>query len=320
MNETSNNSIEWEPSLCVSLLLYIPPVLLVIGITGHLLTLAVVLTKQYRNTSASIVLGSLAVADSAQLATSLLTMGIAETRGLDITEYNAVTCKLSSYMTSVFMHLPPSLIVTMTIERFISVFLPFQAKTLCSKYRMTLAVMVVATTIAALNSVFLFIVTKQGSGSCGIYETYEYEFFRFWPWVDFVIASLYPSIIIVIGNILIIHKLFTSRSAVAGRKVMKSQKSMTMTLILISASFALLTWPSCLVYITKHSEFYPGGETGPDLLYTVTILMFYANSSVNFFLYCLSGCKFRGALRGLFTCSFSRKKRVVNRRGIYAIT
>ncbi|ELU06960.1 hypothetical protein CAPTEDRAFT_203528 [Capitella teleta] len=167
MNETSSSCTELEASLCVSLLLYVPPVLLIVGINGNLLTLAVVFTKQYRNTSANIVLGILAVANSAQLATSLLTVGIVETRGLNITFYNAVTRKLSSYMTSVFMHLPLSLIVTMKIERLIPVFLPFQVKALCSKYRMTLRVMALAATITALKSVLLFIDPKlEGSALC----------------------------------------------------------------------------------------------------------------------------------------------------------
>ncbi|ELT97234.1 hypothetical protein CAPTEDRAFT_211420 [Capitella teleta] len=291
-----------QTKLANDLILYVTLTLFIVGTIGNLLTLVVMQTKEYRKSPSSVVLGSLAVVDTAVLMTSLLTIGLSGVPELNITAHNVASCKILTYLTSVFMHLSPALVVTMTIERLISIFAPFHAKTLCTKYRMMIAVGIVTLLCALVNVFILVYVTKipGGYNGCGVSAEYEYLYYSVWPWVDFTVSTFLPSLVIVSGNILILRQVLGS-SKDAGVQT-RAHRSMSITLILISVCFVILTWPSCVLHILHSTPLFIKPTPTAELLITVTMLMFISNSSVNFFLYCLSGSRFRRGLAEVFTC------------------
>jgi hypothetical protein len=91
----------------------------------------------------------------------------------------------------------------------------------------------------------------------------------------------------------------------------KMATSLTMTLAVLTSTFIVLTLPLHADILWKYEHIGDGGDSEVDaelegrseLCYAIFTLMWYTNSAVNFFLYCLSGTKFRRefhrwALRG----------------------
>ena len=92
--------VEYRIATC--LWLYVAPVLLVVGVTGNVLSLAVLLGRSFRKSSLSFTLGALAVVDSAVLCTALSRhwIMILSDNQLDVrTSAGAFGCKLHFFLT-----------------------------------------------------------------------------------------------------------------------------------------------------------------------------------------------------------------------------
>ncbi|ELU01918.1 hypothetical protein CAPTEDRAFT_70727, partial [Capitella teleta] len=83
-------------------------------------------------------------------------------------------------------------------------------------------------------------------------------------------------------------------------------------LLIVSVCFVLLTSPSCIQLIMQASSFMPTNSAKQDaqrhLLYVITYLMYFTNSAINFFLYCLSGSKFKNGLKEVFGLKNSQQQ------------
>ncbi|ELT91330.1 hypothetical protein CAPTEDRAFT_70816, partial [Capitella teleta] len=76
-------------------------------------------------------------------------------------------------------------------------------------------------------------------------------------------------------------------------------------LMTVSWCFLFLNLPSCIYFIGVGEQTWPT-ETLQDLLnnhiaYDIVNLLYYINNAINFFLYCLTGTKFRRVLLGILT-------------------
>nr|KAG5693118.1 hypothetical protein BaRGS_014068 [Batillaria attramentaria] len=107
-----------------------------------------------------------------------------------------------------------------------------------------------------------------------------------WPWVDALLYGFGPFLIISVLNIIIIRRL-------------TSDSNMRLTVMLLTVSFAfLLTTLPMNVSIIGAAFWNRDADNIPvmvrvKLVSTVAELLMYLNHSVNFFLYCATGQKFR---------------------------
>jgi hypothetical protein len=293
-----------EEILSDRLFSFISPILLIVGLIGNTLTIIVMQTKAYKNTPSSVVLGSLAVADSAFL---IFIQPWKTWLGRDLMDFNDFSCRIYTCIYGFMCQLPANLIVVMTIERLISVFSPLRAKEFCSRQRMKVAVFIVTLTLLILNSPLMILSEfESNSTKCMLTEEYTYLSLIIWPWLDLLAASLLPSVIIITGNALIICKLM--RRQVGHNRPPQKHASTTRTLITVSSCFVVLTLPSCLTFVFIFPRLYNAEYTPGFHLITATgDLMLFANSAINFFVYCLSGSKFRVALIRLLSCRGNNK-------------
>jgi hypothetical protein len=139
----------------------------------------------------------------------------------------------------------------------------------------------------------------------------HYDFHVF-PWIDVCVTSLVPSTLLVVGNGLLAATV--SRSARAAKTMTrqsnssaareKAASSLTLTLMAVSTSYLLFTLPVCVAAVWL-SYVKNDGVTDPDviaLVWTVTNLVWYCNASVNFYIYVLTGTKFRHHCLWLLCC------------------
>ena len=91
----------------------------------------------------------------------------------------------------------------------------------------------------------------------------------------------------------------------------RHQRQLTVMLLVVTTTFLLLTSPQYVRYIifsfldiTQDEQTFAFAT----LFYHLTNKLFYTNSAVNFFLYCIAGSKFRSDVRLLWRRHFNRRR------------
>ena len=119
-----------EYQLSRKLLLYVPPILLVIGTIGNLLSF-IVLRAHGSKVSTYSYLAALAVMDLFVLYVGLLRLWIAQLTGLDIKDQSDWLCKFVVFFGYVCSDSAVWFIIVVTIERYIAVQYPLKASIMC---------------------------------------------------------------------------------------------------------------------------------------------------------------------------------------------
>ncbi|XP_060074568.1 probable G-protein coupled receptor B0563.6 [Ylistrum balloti] len=300
-----------------SLLLYAPPILLLIGTVGNLFSFFV-LRQSMTRVSTYFYLAVLALTDLLVLYIGLLRRWTGELTGVDIKDHAAWLCKLTVTVSYLFSDFSVWLIVAVTVERYIAVCHPLQATVLCSVQKARTVSVIMFLTIVAINVHFMWTVdlsiTKTNGSdiaTCEASEWYTYALTEVWPWVDAAIYSFVPCFILTILNFLIIRQVLLARrfrcqlqNCKSGRnnqlqKKLPTEGSIKLTLMLLAVSFTFMitTLPnnvSLIVTVLMDSQLNTLQQIARfALAKTITELLMYTNHSINFFLYCATGKKFR---------------------------
>ena len=128
-------------------------------------------------------------------------------------------------------------------------------------------------------------------------------------WLSFVINFSFPFVALLIMNSVIIHTIRTRKSFTAKsdteRQSKTSEKQMFIILLLVTFSFLILTTPAYIYFllsavldINKTLKI----KASFALFYSIDQKLWYSNNGINFFLYILSGTKFRNDFKNMFPC------------------
>ena len=178
--------------------------------------------------------------------------------------------------------------------------------------------------LVAINAHFLLVFTlhepptNTTSSFCGTVDNDAVKLYAgfVFPWIDLVVTSLLPSSLLLVGNVLLATTV--ARSARLARRMTapagsarsdvreKAASSLTVTLMSVSVTYLFLTLPVC-VFLIVHPYLHVGNDVlyqaWLELLWAVCNLMWYCNSIVNFYLYCLTGTRFRAQCKRLLCCA-----------------
>lgn len=302
------------------LLLYIPPVLLLVGTIGNFLAF-LVLRKFASKISTYSYLSVLALMDLLVLYVGLLRLWIGQLIGKDVKDESDLLCKLAIFLGYVCSDISVWLIIAVTIERYIAVSYPLKASAFCQVKRARIAILLPIGTISAINFHFFWTVelseknyeNKKVAMQCDAAPEFAFLVNDVWPWVDAAIYSFVPMVIISVLNSLIVYKvcqanhereyLLKEEQRNNRRKnkhnSAEASKKLTVMLLAVSFTFLITTLPMNIVVIAtifwNNSSSNQGLEEigGFKLAMTVSKLLMYVNHSINFFLYCATGKKFR---------------------------
>ena len=305
----------------------VPPILMVLGSIGNILSIVVLTRKSIRN-SITPLLTFLAFSDILVLYTGLLRQWIYYTFDYDIRQFSAIACKIHLWLIYTCLDLSAWIIMALTVDRVIATWWPFRARRLCTR---TCAIKVVATIVFFLlivNSHFLYgMANKTHRDNNGtvvdeekcvpVYEDYLEFLVNVWGIFDLLILCLIPFSVILVGNICIVVKLMKSQrrlTTITGTNIRRrsssaAASSLTVMMLVLSTVF-LITMLPISVYVT--GEHYWGQTEEPQSLaslklwWAIVNMLMYTNNCVNFLLYCLSGSRFRKEARQLF-CVCHRK-------------
>ena len=177
-------------------------------------------------------------------------------------------------------------------------------------------------------SVWSHVEIINGSKRCARLDEYAPFSTNIWSWVDIVIFSCLPWLCLAVSNSLLVWKLNVSVreaevSLGAGqtdRIKDRTQKAatVTVTLVAVSTAFLVLTLPMSVIYILNNT-FAVAGSSGAGRLRVyhyvseTSYVLWYLNSCINFYLYCLTGSKYRREGKQILSCIFDEGKEKAER-------
>ncbi|ESO07816.1 hypothetical protein HELRODRAFT_191051 [Helobdella robusta] len=144
--------------------------------------------------------------------------------------------------------------------------------------------------------------------NCGS-PTKEYRYFERYvrPWIASTLVSFIPSIVIVICNFFIVRKLLhlkSNKNKIPSESEQSTVLQMTILCLTASICFVVCNIPSLIMLIGKPYWQDAGGRTTSiyNLAKPIVNQIFYVNHSANFFLYCVTGKRFRQTLYRMLKC------------------
>ncbi len=309
-----------------NLLLYAPPILLILGTIGNALSVVILTRKSMRRQSTYFYLTVLAVADTVVLYIGLLRLWLGELTGEDVRDSNDWACKVISFLGYALSDYSGWLIIAVTAERWLAVCLPLRATRFCTRENAVRVVTALFITLLLINCHFFWTVhivhIPHGEDfipHCEAADQFRTLIDAVWPWVDAFIYSFLPFVTILLLNTLIIRKVMRAKHnrrvlQFCGRgKTLEVQQPfsatdsgrITIMLLTVSFSFLVTTLPMNVTLIATRFLAPNIQDLGVMVVYrlvrTIMELLMYVNHSINFYLYCAAGRKFRDQIVRLVT-------------------
>ncbi|XP_025104595.1 probable G-protein coupled receptor 139 [Pomacea canaliculata] len=298
---------------------FIPPVIIVLGTFGNVMTIVMMrrMSEGQSSHTMSLYFTALAVSDLTILYVGLLHKWLLNGFDINVLLFHDALCKLQFFLINTFGTISAWLLVSMTTQRVFSVAWPYWKNVSCPVNRFVLNLIIIIIVPIGVNSYRLYaysVLTRPNSLEiiCGVMVNKALVYFDWYvyPYIDLTIASLLPFGILMIGNSVLVWKVIQSvhvaRVMTAGgcdqvNSRQKKASSLTLTLITVSLAFLLLTAPVCVCIALNPFIETTGSQASPKtkFAWVVCDLSWYINSAINFYLYCLSGTKFKNELRRL---------------------
>lgn len=312
---------------------YYPPILIIVGVACNVLVLLVMRTRYFRYQPSSVYMIGGAVNDIFSLLISMTTHWFHVTFDLYSREKTRYLCKFLDFYGWGNCDLGILIATAMTIDRAIAIKFPLKKNNLNTFSRAKLALVTVSVITVAKEFHFFIgsdmVEEDRSERLCDVFpasETYKFFWKNIWPWLhlSFLVICF---ILMFVSNIILIRSIWLSshreilnsveklqfdRSSVRGNKQVQ-----TITPMLIGESIVLLvlTFPfSVQLFVFGYdSSFYQ--TTTTHFVFSLTFYMLYTNKCVNFFVYLVTGHRFRLGLKELATTCFYGKTKL--RQSLY---
>ena len=317
---------QWKSDLAGKIRTSFAFITIIVGLVGNSISFRVMTSKAMRVTSAGVYFAAIALSDTATLLTGQLPAILYQLANFDVVNVHYWSCRWFFAMLFTFADTAVWLMLSVTVDRFISVVFPLKRRDLCTPKR---AVVCCVSLLGAalLKNLHIFWtrgrqVTQQPDGTyvtteCG-FPRPEYEHFETFirPWLAFTLYAFIPITGLVVLNVSIAVALWrhskkqeNSNNQTDGNNSRASRQAAQLTwmLLTVSVTFTILITPSIVVLIAKpYVATSPARSASYSLLEAVADTLAYVNHSSNFFLYCLSGAGFRKEVKRMFSCGKNR--------------
>ncbi|KAL8606319.1 hypothetical protein ACOMHN_024214 [Nucella lapillus] len=294
----------------------VPPVLLIFGTFGNVMIVVVMRGLRASQSTAclSVYFTALAVSDQCTLVTSTLWLWIEGVFSWPPSFFVFdLLCTIPKFVWYVCPLMSAWFLVAMTYQRVTSVVAPHRVGVLCTVGRGKIVIAAIVIIACAINLHVLFTFAYRHEYKACLPGVNYADFIYLFTWLDLLWASAIPFLLLVGGNAVLIVHVIKSLALFQGmrgtRNPVPASRSnqiypMTMTLILTSAAFLILTLPICIVHAYRRAI--PTEITDEDVLAELNLakavgLFLWASACAsNFYLYLLSGSKFRQETKRYF--------------------
>ena len=215
-------------------------------------------------------------------------------------------------------------IMSMTFDRFYSIIKPHKAASFNTVKRAKVSIVCIVI-FSILFDIPHFFLTSYDGPLClpfGDVIAMAKWYSQFYYWFSFVVQFALPFVLLLFVNSVIIHTLYTrlkfrKESGIQmsfqseGKKSKNGETQIYAILLLVTFAFLILVTPGYIFFILNLVIDFaasPAIYAGFILFSSTAQKLVYTNHGINFFLYVISGQKFRTDLKRLFT--FKRKVNV----------
>ena len=279
---------------------YVPPIIIAVGTLGHILTIIAVNGPNRRATSFSVYLTTLALVDTAVLYKEALNLWLQFSLGIFLKNEGQWMCKFNYFLGFLFTHMSSWIVMSLTIERTFCMFFPHKLGQLPGPRVGLIVVSSVFCFLCGLDAHVLYgrelVVTSQGN-KCGFVDNnYKSFFYTYWNKIHFIVYFALPVTVIILGNSALVVKVYQSARSVTSttsNMLQKRRRQVFLITLLISIAFVVLVSPLPLLFFIAPVD-------PRQLSATIFLNMLYLNHAINFFLYVLSGSRFRKDLIASF--------------------
>ena len=284
----------------------------VISIIMNTLSLLVMTMKHNRHLSTCVIMSVIAVNDNIVLSLNYHRW-LVENTAFSI--YTDVGCRIIIYIVHVFGSFGAFEIILMTLDKVVAIKLPHKSALLCTAKRAKVVSVVNFFTIAVFYLPNLDFSRSLGKGECARYVK-EGWYVTVYSYMSILVSPVVPVAMLFVMNIIIIKTVWKSQkmryiNRTGQDKTKGTEVQLTIMLILVSSLFVILLLPFDIreIYYTIFSK----AETPKQyaifiFVFDVTYELYNVNYGINFYLYFVSGTKFRRDLLNLFGITFRQRR------------
>ena len=298
------------------------PILLPIGFFGNILSFLVMIKSNNRKMSTCIYMAALSINDSAMMAVAFHLWLMSVTSKVQPT---SVSCWLTPYLSTVVLQNSTFQILAMTIDKYIAIKWPHKAALYSTPGRAKFILFGIFIFVAIYNIPHIVFEVVL-NGRCYAYSI-KHIAAKVHSWLSFVLNEVIPFSTLIYMNFVIVKTVRRSRTLFGNNdtitttdcstnkinKTMETkqqnsfknvERQLTIMLLLVTTLFLILLIPTYIrfIYTSFVKATTPSRFAGHELFTRVSHNLYTTNSCINFFLYCISGKKFRNDLKEIL-CS-----------------
>ena len=312
------------------------PILVPIGLIGNTLSFLVMIKPNNRKMSTCIYMAAISINDNVMMLLAFRNWLATE---LKVYKRHPIECKVASYLALLLLQNSTFQILLMTVDKYIAIKWPHRAATYSTPRRGKIIVTTVFCCVVIYN-VPNYFVSKLIGVLCFGYRGGGL-ITKVYSWFSFVLNGIIPFGLLIYMNFTIVKTIRQSRkkfsnndtgteakhiqTVSAGLEMRQSamknaENQLTIMLLLVTTLFLILLLPTNVrfIYLTFLKPDTPSKYALSTILMQLTYKLYTTNSGINFFLYCISGQKFRNDLKEILF--FGRNSQLLKRRSRHSLT
>lgn len=321
----------------------VPFILLAIGTFGNVVNIIILSRQKLRTFSTGVYLLILAISELTFLWTGLLPDTIYSITTFRLIDQSEVICRTRWWIALTSATLSVWILVLLTIERTLLTKAPVFSRNKMTPRFALISSLIVLVLVGLINghmiygfSIYTSTADKTVDDNIGenqlnasafpcdfISSEYKYFYVHIWAVIMFILYTLLPSIIIILGNINIAAVILLQRKrqakvapgnpakeAIANRK-----KSSARMLFILSFFFMLSTMPYCIYFVVRSQVKYISDRNVAkwQLLTVIVNILGWCNFTFNFFFYFVNGTLFKQEWKRLVSKTKESCQRFVTR-------
>ena len=286
------------------------PLLLPFGLVGNTLSFLVMIRLNNRKISTCLYMAAISVNDNLLLCIDIRVWFVV---AINTHKWYEWECEMNCYFANFSLQCTTYLVLAMTIDKYVAIKWPHRAATYSTPRRAKVIIVIIVTSVAMYNLPHFFM-TALIAGKCYGYSV-KSNLTKVYSWLTIVLNAIIPFTLLIHMNYIIVKTIRNSRkmfrSNVGTLRVDMRQKTMktaenqlTTMLLLVTTLFLILLFPTYIrfIYAAFVISDTPSKFATSLLIFEISYKLYITNSGINFFLYCISGQKFRNDLKEIVSC------------------
>lgn len=292
----------------------ISPIFLFVGVFGNILNLIVLRRMHFEKNPTLILLFLLSVTDIAVLLVGLPRYWARDALQFDLRTVSQFSCKFSLFLIYISMQLSSWILVLVSVIRVIKTVLPLRypkTKIRVTRKNTLTVFCIVVIALCIINFHFFItngVITEDGEASCTSLTPDFKNFDEYvFVYIDFLMMSVFPAIIIIVCNIFIYLVLKNMKqrraSTTSTDKVTSDSVSRVTRMLFVTSSYFVISTAPISLHFIVDSYVRPGSDdltqAKLDMSFTVLYLFQFSHFVINFYCYTVTNKRFRRSVKKL---------------------